>query len=145
MAENDSDAVPMSTPSPQEILVYIMVAASAADGTMSDPELKSIGVEVQSLPVFRDMDDDAFMKAVRDCSALLDDDDGLDTILQLAASLPARLQETAYVLVVDVAAADLSVAQEEVRFLQLVRDALSLDRLTTAAIERSAKARFQTS
>ena len=131
-------------PSAQDILVYVMVATSAADGTMSDSELKSIGSEVQSLPVFEALSDDAFMGAVRTCTTILDDSDGLDTIIQMVASLPQRLQETAYALAVDVAAADLSVAPEEVRFLQLMRDGLKIDRLTTAAIERAAKARFQT-
>lgn len=131
-------------PSSQDILVFVMVATSAADGTMSDPELKSIGSEVQSLPVFEAMSDEAFMGAVRTCTTILDDDDGLDTILQMVGSLPQRLQETAYALAVDVAASDLSVAPEEVRFLQLMRDGLHLDRLTTAAIERAAKARYQT-
>ena len=131
-------------PSPQDILVYVMVATSAADGTMSDSELKSIGSEVQSLPVFEALSDDDFMGAVRTCTTLLDADDGLDTIIQMVGSLPQRLQETAYALAVDVAASDLSVAPEEVRFLQLMRDGLRIDRLTSAAIERGAKARYQT-
>ena len=139
-----SSNVTQLKPSAPEILVYVMVATSAADGTMSDMELKSIGSEVQSLPVFEALSDDEFMGAVRTCTTILDDDDGLDTIIQMVGSLPGRLQETAYALAVDVAAADLSVAPEEVRFLQLMRDGLKLDRLTTAAIERAAKARYQT-
>ena len=142
-ASNASNVTQLK-PSAPEILVYVMVATSAADGTMSDMELKSIGSEVQSLPVFEALSDDEFMGAVRTCTTILDDDDGLDTIIQMVGSLPVRLQETAYALAVDVAASDLSVAPEEVRFLQLMRDGLQLDRLATAAIERGAKARFQT-
>lgn len=133
-----------NAPTPQDIMVYVMVATSAADGSMSDSELKSIGVHVESLPVFEGFSDEAFMDAVRACTQILDDDDGLDTILRMVADLPRRLHETAYALAVDVAAADLSVAPEEVRLLQMMRDELSVDRLTTAAIERGAKARFQT-
>ena len=135
----------MSRPTPQEILTYVMVATSAADGQMSDTELKSIGIHVQSLPVFEGFSDDDFMGAVRASSELLNDDDGLDTIIQMVAGLPPRLQETAYVLAVDVAASDLAVAPEEVRLLQVMRDELAIDRLTSAAIERAAKARHQTS
>ena len=40
------------------------------------------------------------------------------------------------------AAADLHVEQEELRFLQMLRDALDLDPLTIAAIERGARARY---
>ena len=134
----------MSSPTPQEILVYVMVATSAADGQMSDTELKSIGIHVQGLPVFEGFSDDSFMDAVRASSELLNDDDGLDTIIKMVSGLPARLQETAYALAVDVAASDLAVAPEEVRLLQLMRDELAFDRLTSAAIERAAKARHQT-
>ena len=133
-----------NSPSTQDILVYVMVATSAADGQMSDSELKSIGIHVQALPVFEGYSDDAFMGAVRACTQVLDTDDGLDTIIGLVAGLPARLQETAYALAVDIAASDLSVAPEEVRLLQLMRDELDFDRLTSAAIERGAKARHQT-
>ena len=133
-----------NAPSTQEILVYVMVATSAADGQMSDSELKSIGIHVQTLPVFEGFSDDAFMDAVRASTGVLDADDGLDSIIRMVADLPIRLQETAYALAVDVAASDLAVAPEEVRLLQLMRDELKLDRLASAAIERAAKARHQT-
>jgi hypothetical protein len=44
---------------------------------------------------------------------------------------------------VEVAATDLNVNQEELRFLQMLRDRLGLDKLTIAAIERSAQARYR--
>ena len=47
-------------------------------------------------------------------------------------------------MAVEVAAADLKVPDEEIRLLELLRDALNLDKLVTAAIERSARARHQT-
>ena len=60
-------------------------------------------------------------------------------------SLPPRLHETAYALAVEVAAVDLHVEQEELRFLQILRDALNLDPLAIAAIERGARARYRVS
>ena len=45
---------------------------------------------------------------------------------------------------VEVAAADLHVEQEELRFLQMLRDRLDLDKLAIAAIERSARVRYRT-
>jgi hypothetical protein len=62
----------------------------------------------------------------------------------IASALPKKLYETAYALAVEVAAADLKVPDEEIRLLELLRDALNLDKLVTAAIERSARARHQT-
>jgi hypothetical protein len=64
-------------------------------------------------------------------------------VLDVIAALPARLHETAYALAVEVAAADLHVEQEELRFLQMLRDRLDLDKLAVAAIESSARARYR--
>ena len=58
--------------------------------------------------------------------------------------LPEGLYDTAYSLAVEVAAADLHVEQEELRLLQILRDRLGLDKLTCAAIERGAMARYRT-
>ena len=66
------------------------------------------------------------------------------TLTMIADALPSKLYDTAYALAVEVAAADLEVAQEELRFLQLLRDKLALDKLVVAAIERGARARLRT-
>lgn len=130
--------------SPQDALVYIMVTISAADTTMTDAELASIGNVVSRLPVFHGFDPERLPKLASDCYALLADEDGLDKILDLAhAVLPERLFDTAYALAVEIAAADLHVEQEELEFLQMMRDRWALDELTVAAIERSARVRFR--
>ena len=59
-------------------------------------------------------------------------------------ALSPKLRETAYALAVEVAASDLVVGKEELRFLAILRDTFGLDKLVTAAIERSAIARYQT-
>jgi len=51
---------------------------------------------------------------------------------------------TAYALAAEIAAADLSVTTEEVRLLQMLRNNLGLEKLTTAALELAARARHQT-
>ena len=60
-----------------------------------------------------------------------------------AAALPENLQQTAYALAAEIAAADLSVSAEEVRLLQLLRNHLDIDKLTCAALELAARARHQ--
>jgi tellurite resistance protein len=128
-----------------EALIYAMVTLSAADRTMTDHELMKIGDIVRTLPVFNDFENERLVATAEACGALLQGDDGLDAVLSLiAASLPERLHDTAYALAVEVAAADLHVEQEELRFLQLLRDSLNLDKLTVAAIERGAQARYRT-
>ena len=130
--------------SPQDALVYIMITTSAADTTMSDAELESIGNVVTRLPVFRGFDTVELPRLANECYALLADEDGLEKILDLAHdALPEKLYDTAYALAVEVAAADLHVEQEELEFLQMLRDRWKLDELTVAAIERSARVRFR--
>jgi hypothetical protein len=57
------------------------------------------------------------------------------------SALPKKLRETAYAIALEVAAADLEVKPEETRFLEMLRDSLELDNLTTAGIERGIRAR----
>lgn len=123
-------------------LIYTMVFVAAAEGKMSDSELEVIGHMVRYLPVFRDFDTDRLIEIGADCANLLQDDDGLDEALELIAqALPARLRETAYALACDVAAADGSAVQEELRLLEILRHKLEIERLVAAAIERGAMAR----
>jgi len=136
----------MATPvSHHEALIYAMVTLSAADRTMTDDELMKIGDIVRTLPIFAEFDPNRLVPTAEACGALLQEDDGLDAVLSIiAASLPERLYDTAYALAVEVAAADLHVEQEELRFLQILRDRFDLDKLTVAAIERGARARYRT-
>jgi len=130
---------------PHEALIYVMITTAAADRQISDRELDRIAQIVRHLPVFMGYDMDNLAKAAERCGDLLSNEEGLDEMLELIASaLPKKLYETAYALAVEVAAADLKVPDEEIRLLELLRDALNLDKLVTAAIERSARARHQT-
>lgn len=127
----------------QTALIYVMVLASASDTDMTDAELRRIGHITSNLPIFRGYKPEVLMKAAEDCAGLLDDDDGLDNAFDvIRKSLPGKLRETAYALACDVVAADGEVHQEELRFLELARHRLDVDRLTAAGIERGARARF---
>ncbi len=126
-------------------LVYTMVLASAADREMTDSELLRIGQIVTGLPVFADYDPDTLTVTTAECAALLDGDDGLDTVLRIIhEALPEKLRETAYAIACDVVAADLSASQEELRLLAMLRHRLAVDRLAAAAIERGTRARHLT-
>lgn len=129
--------------SQHEALIYAMVTLSASDSEMTDRELAKIGDVVRGLPVFADFDIERLVPTAEACGAILQQEDGLERVLGVIASLPSRLHETAYALAVEVAAADLRVEQEELRFLQMLRDSLDLDKLAVAAIERSAQARYR--
>ena len=123
-------------------LIYVMVTTSAVDRAMNDAELARIGEIVSKLPIFDDFNKDSLVKTAQDCGDVLSADGGLEHVLVLIrANLPDKLRETAYAVALEVAAADLDVRPEETRFLEMLRDALDLDKLTTVAIERGIRAR----
>lgn len=134
----------MSKPSPQEALVYLMVIMSASDRDMGDDELARIGAIVRTLPVFRGFDQAQTLLVAQACQRLLQEEDGFEQVLsQVRSALSPELRETAYALAVDVAAADLSVREEETRILDIIRDRFGLDPLAVAAIERAAAIRHR--
>lgn len=133
-----------TTLSHHEALIYVMVMMSAVDTVMTNDELERIGRLTSFLPVFDGFDDEHLTHTARECAALLGGPEGLDITLEVVRdALPTRLYDTAYALAVEIASADLSIRQEEIRLLQLLRDRLGLDKLTCAAIERGAMARFR--
>ncbi len=123
-------------------LIYVMVTISAVDRKITEREYAKIGALVQSVPIFSDFDPERLVHTAEECGEILSAEGGLEALLGLVAeALPEKLHETAYALAVEVAAADLSLEQEELRFLQMLRDRLDLDKLAVAAIERAARAR----
>lgn len=134
----------MSTLSQAEALAFIMVTMAAADTTLTERELARIGNTVDTLPIFDGFTRDQLVEAANRCTAIINEPSGLDQILAMVkSSLPERLYDTAYAVAVEIASADLHAEQEELRFLQILRDELDLDNLVAAAIERSARARFR--
>ncbi len=130
--------------SSQDALVYLMVVTAAADRDITSKELDRIGSLTDRLPIFVNYDRDMLAQAASNCVDLMGQVDDLNKILDIALEvLPARLHDTAYALAVEIAAVDLELLQEELRWLEMMRDRLNLDRLTTAAIEVSARARLR--
>jgi tellurite resistance protein len=97
------------------------------------------------LPVFAAYDIDRMNRTAQVVFDLFAQEDGLDALFGLVRdNLPEALYETAYALACDVAAADGTLAETELRLLEEIRYELSLDRLHAAAIERGARARHIT-
>lgn len=135
----------MSTIGPHHALIYLMVTMAAVDKRMGEAEMNRIGTIVKRYPVFRDFEPERLVGIAQEAGELLsiDGDEGLRTLLALVKEgLPARLRETAYALAVEIAAADMKLPEVEIRLLQIIRDTLDLDKLSCAAIERSAIARY---
>lgn len=132
------------TISTEQALIYVMVTMSGVEGPINATELKEIGRVVKSLPIFKNFDTARLTTVAQECGEMLQEPEGLMAVLGLARDqLSPKLRETAYALAVEVAAADLAVGKEELRFLAILRDTLGLDKLVTAALERSVIARYQ--
>lgn len=130
--------------SPQDALIYLMVIAASSDSSMNEVELQRIETLVGQLPVFDSSDRAGLSRVANNCVDLINSSADIEGVLDLAiGAIPSRLQDTAYALVVEIAAADLTLPQEELRFLEMIRDKLDLDRLVTAAIEVAARARYR--
>jgi tellurite resistance protein len=124
-------------------LIYAMVIGAASDEHIADSELDAIRGIVGYLPIFRDFEKANLAQIAAAATDLLSEEDGLDAAIGLMKSgLPQRLRPTAYALACDVVAADGEAKQEELRYLEMLRHELDVDRLTAAAIERGAAARY---
>ncbi|MTI10746.1 MULTISPECIES: tellurite resistance TerB family protein [Curvivirga] len=124
-------------------LIYTMVLMSAADSEMSETEMLKIKEVISYLPIFEGYEQSNIAKDAGAVAELLLDEDGFEKALELVReSLPVHLRETAYALAVEVAAADLEAAEEELNLLQMIRHILEIDRLIAAGIERGARARY---
>ena len=131
--------------SPQDSLVAVMIAVSAADQSIRTAELVAIQTLVNHLPIFGNYDADRIPTIAQTVFELFEEDDGLDALFGLVrASLPEHLFETAYALACDIAASDGLLAQTELRLLEEIRYELRIDRLHAAAIERGSRARHMT-
>ncbi len=127
---------------PQDSLIAVMVAISASDQNIRTSELVAIERVVNHLPVFADYDTDRIKVVSQTVFDLFAVEDGLDALFGLIReNLPEKLNETAYALACDVAAADGMLLEAELRLLEEIRYELSIDRLHAAAIERGARAR----
>ncbi|MDI6837680.1 MAG: tellurite resistance TerB family protein [Rhizobiaceae bacterium] len=128
----------------QEALIFVMVMASAVDNMMNDKELGRIGQLIDVLPIFDGFDKEKLIEVSRRCADILAGPEGLDIALEVVRdTVPPRSYDTAYALAVEIMAVDLCIRPEEIRLLQMLRDRLKLDKLTCAAIEHSAVARYR--
>ena len=127
-----------------QALIYVMMTMIAVDAKIGNAELARIGRLVQTLPAYSGFDPQRLTHVAQECGEILQEETGLQTALALIkAGLPEVLRETAYALAVEVAIADRNIAREEIRFLAMLRDALDLTKLQTAALEHAAIARYQ--
>ncbi len=129
---------------PEDTLLAVMIAVSATDDTIRTSELVSIERMVNHLPVFSNYKTDRLKEVSAATFDILEEDDGLDILWDtVRRNLPERLFDTAYAVACDVAAADGTAREAELRLLADMRYELNIDRLLAAAIEAGARARHR--
>lgn len=130
--------------SPEDTLIAVMIAISASDETIRTSELMSIERMVNHLPAFKDYQIERLTEVANVVFDILADEDGLDILWDLVRqNVPERMIDTAYALACDVAAADGTARETELRLLADMRYELNIDRLLAAAIEAGARARHR--
>jgi uncharacterized membrane protein YebE (DUF533 family) len=130
--------------SPQEALIYTMVAAAESDREIADAEIEIIGDLVNHLPIFSGVDRAAMTAMATRCSEMLAQAGGADQVFGLIRqALPMPLRETAYALACDVIAVDSRLSRAEMRVLDEIRARLEVDRAMARAIEQVAEVRFK--
>ena len=123
-------------------LIYLMVILAASDGEMTDAELHTIGENVRYLPAFSTFDVNTLPAVAQSCAAALNAEGGVaKTLIDIGATIPAPLRETAYALAVEVTVADNSPSEAAVEVLETVRTSLHVTALSAAAIHHAARAR----
>lgn len=129
---------------PEDTLLAVMIAVSATDDTIRTSELVSIERMVNHLPVFSNYRMDRLKEVSAATFDILEEEDGLDILWDtVRRNLPERLFDTAYAAACDVAAADGTAREAELRLLADMRYELNIDRLLAAAIEAGARARHR--
>ena len=128
----------------QNALLKLMMLTSAADGALSERELGAIADLCRTLPVFAGLNYEDVIAVSADTSAMLDHEDGVDHLLEEArTALPERLHPTAYALAVEIAVSDRALKQEELRLLDMIATQFSVDPVTRASVEESARVRHR--
>jgi uncharacterized membrane protein YebE (DUF533 family) len=130
--------------SPQEALVYAMVAAAESDHEIAETEIHIIGDLGNHLPIFRTIGRAKMTKMAMACSEMLAEAGGREKVFGLIrAALSPQLRATAYALACDVIAVDSRLQPNEMQTLEGIRAELKVDPAIAQAIERVAVIRFQ--
>jgi uncharacterized membrane protein YebE (DUF533 family) len=130
--------------SPQEALIYAMVAAAEADREIEDAEIDLIGDLVNHLPIFQRLDRATVTAMAARCSDMLAAANGRERVFGLIReALAMPLRDTAYALACDVIAVDRRLNRAEMRILEEIRTQLEVDPAMARAIEQVAEVRFK--
>lgn len=125
-------------------LIYGMILASASGNKgVDDTALTTINNICKYLPIFQDFDRTEMDEISASCLEILTTDEGIELVFNMVEeTLPDSLYQTFYALAVEIICVHSTATQEELKLLEIIRHRFNIDRLTAAAIEQGAKARY---
>ena len=126
---------------PRRFLIETMLAAVGADGEITEQEVMTLDATLEEHDLFRDISSDARSRLVDIATdAIREAGGGMHRLDAIAAGLPGRThQQTAYAMACDICVADEELPDSEIRFLDGLQQALSLDDDTARELFESAR------
>lgn len=114
---------------PRRFLVEAMLAAMGADGEITAEEIETLDHTLERNELFRDISSDARARLIdMSANAIREAGGGHKRLAAIAAGLRGRMhQQMAYTMACEICVADGEIPESEIRFLDGLQKALSLD------------------
>ncbi|MDA9034890.1 tellurite resistance TerB family protein [Hyphomicrobiales bacterium] len=126
-------------------LIYTMTLSAATDGDISDKEINTINFLFTTLPIFKNSNNDYLSKKMIECMELTKEEDNFENLIDLinnGLNSNKELKKTAYILALEVMMADLNIADESIRFLEILGLSLNLDNLEISSMKHTIRSKY---
>jgi hypothetical protein len=139
----ENNHAPALVNSPQDAIILCLLTAAAVDGSPRNAEIALIETLANTTPALATKSTEDYAQMMEIGLALISGPEGLDSVFILAsAALSEPARATCYALVVEFICRNGAINPEELRFLELLGDNFSIDKLTRAAIEQATRIRL---
>jgi hypothetical protein len=126
-------------------LIYTMTLSAATDGDISDKEINTINFLFTTLPIFKNSNNDYLSKKMIECMELTKEEDNFENLIDLindGLNSNKELKKTAYILALEIMMADLNIADESIRFLEILGLSLNLDNLEISSMKHTIRSKY---
>ena len=122
-----------------------MTLSAATDGDISDKEINTINFLFTTLPIFKISNNDYLSKKMIECMELTKEEDNFENLIDLindGLNSNKELKKTAYILALEIMMADLNIADESIRFLEILGLSLNLDNLEISSMKHTIRSKY---
>ena len=123
-----------------------MTLSAATDGDISDKEMKTINFLFTTLPIFEKLNNEYLSKKMIECMELTQEEENFENLLDFineGLDTKKSLKKTAYILALEVMMADLNIAEESIRFLEVLGNILELNNLEISSIKHTIRSKYE--